>query len=328
MSIELAQIEFESTAFQPVRGEPSNEAAKDWFTGRSAAIDRLRARATRLGHEGAAVALIHGETGTGRLRLARWMHECGARSGRPLLVLDALDARVGAQLEVVRAALREREPRATIPGTIVLRHAERADAATLEVLTELLAAQGIELVCALILISRRTPEELRGSSPGHAKLLGRAASATLQVPPLRVRGDDIAALAREFAAEASRRYDKGIRGLSSQALSKLEEHDFPGNVRELGLLVEQAVLRASGDWVTAADFPSLHSASPISEARKGELVVRLPGSSLREIEIEALRMALALSEGRVVRAAELLGITRHALRRKLEKFGLTDLRAS
>ena len=58
-----------------------------------------------------------------------------------------------------------------------------------------------------------------------------------------------------------------------------------------------------------------------------ELVIRLPGSSLREIEIEALRLALRLSEGRIVRASELLGITRHALRRKLEKFGLNDLRA-
>ena len=57
------------------------------------------------------------------------------------------------------------------------------------------------------------------------------------------------------------------------------------------------------------------------------VVIRLPGSSLREIEMQALKLALRLSGGNVVRASKLLGITRHALRRKLKKFGLNDLRA-
>ena len=62
--------------------------------------------------------------------------------------------------------------------------------------------------------------------------------------------------------------------------------------------------------------------------QRGELVIRMPGNSLRDVELQALKLALDLTDGRVVRAAELLGITRHALRRKLDKHGLNDRRAS
>jgi DNA-binding NtrC family response regulator len=195
-------------------------------------------------------------------------------------------------------------------------------------LFEILGSQGVELVCALVLVSKRSAELLRSCSVLHAQLLARAGGSVVSVPALRHRGIDIHELARQFANEAAHRYDKSIRGISPQALSKLEAHDFPGNVRELQVMVEHAVLRSSGDWVTGEAFLGLGDDAPLPSTEESELVIRLPGSSLREIEIQALRLALKLAGGRVVRASELLGITRHALRRKLEKFGLNDLRVT
>jgi DNA-binding NtrC family response regulator len=293
------------------------------LAGQTPAIERLRTRATKIGSDGVAVVSIHGEAGTGKLRVAQWSHRCSGRCGRALLVLDADEPNIDARLDRVLATL---AAPSTAPGTVALRNYDRAGAATIERLLEILGRQGVELTCALFLITKRNPDRLRETSLLHAQLLARA-GAVLSVPALRHREGDIPELARHFANEAARRYDKSVRGLSPQALSKLEAHAFPGNVRELEVMVEQAVLRSSGDWVTGDCFGGLATDAPMRPTEESELVIRLPGSSLREIEMEALRLALRLAEGRIVRAAELLGITRHALRRKLEKFGLTELRA-
>lgn len=319
---ELSQIEFH-THVAPGR-DSVTAAGEAWLSGQTPVMERLRARATKIGTEGVAVVSIHGEPGTGKLRVAQWSHRCSNRSNRPLLVLDADDPSIDTQLDRVLSTL---ATPSTAPGTLVLRNYDRATETTLERLLEVLGRQGVELCCALFLITRRTSERLREVSPLHAQMLARAGQ-VLVVPALRNREGDIPELARHFASEAARRYDKTIRGLSPQALSKLEAHKFPGNVRELEVMVEQAVLRSSGDWVTADCFGGLGDESPVRTTEDSELVIRLPGSSLREIEMEALRLALRLAEGRIVRASELLGITRHALRRKLEKFGLTELRAT
>ena len=326
---ELSQIEFHTHA--PPSRAGLGEAAETWLAGQSVAIERLRTRATQVGSQGAAVVAIHGDAGVGKLRVAQWIHRCSSRSSSPLLVLDSDDPTLNSQLDRVIAAIEARSngvSRGQIrtPGSVVLRNWERAEESALTRLFEILGCQGVELVCALVLISKRSPEQLRDCSMLHGQLLARAGGSLVSVPALRHRGGDIQELARRFANEAARRYDKSIRGISTQALSKLEAHGFPGNVRELQVLVEQAVLRSSGDWVTGECFLGLGEATPAASTEESELVIRLPGSSLREIEIQALRLALKLSGGRVVRASEMLGITRHALRRKLEKFGLNDLR--
>ncbi|PRP97093.1 Transcriptional regulatory protein ZraR [Enhygromyxa salina] len=323
---ELSQIEFH-THVAPSR-DGLAEAAESWLAGQSSVIERLRIRATQIGSEGSAVVVIHGGPGTGKLRVAQWIHRCGNRSTRPLLVLDADDPTLHSQLDRVIATLTSGlASGASAPGTVALRNFERADEPAIRRLLEILGSQGVELVCALLLITKRNPDQLRDTSLLHAELLARAGNSVVSVPAVRHRGGDVAELARQFAEEAARRYDKSIRGISPQALAKLEAHDFPGNVRELQFIVEQAILRSSGDWVTGECFLGLDDGAAVHTTGESELVIRLPGSSLREIEVQALQLALKLSSGRIVRASELLGITRHALRRKLEKFGLNELRA-
>ena len=319
----LSQIEFR----RPV-GPPRDsllEAAEGWLAGQSVAIERLRSKATTLGRDGAAVVAVVGEPGSGKFRVAQWIHRCSRRAPRSVLVLEGGDPSLEQQLERVAAVLARGD--GVPPGTLVVRNCELASDGASARMLDVLAHQGVELVCALVLLSKQTPEQLGQGSPVLAQLLGRAGPATLSVPALRHRRGDVPELARQFTQEAARHYDKTLRGISPQALAKLEAHEFPGNVRELRGMVEQAVLRSRGDWVTGENFTGVGGDPSIETKADSELVIRLPGSSLREIEVAALRLALELSEGRIVRAAELLGITRHALRRKLEKFNLTDLRA-
>ncbi|WP_198154478.1 helix-turn-helix domain-containing protein [Plesiocystis pacifica] len=301
--------------------------ADAWFVGQSSAIERHRARATQVGREGSPVALIHGEAGSGKRYTAEWMHRCSSRAARALLTIDAASAGARGQLEVLLASISD-DTKGPLAGTVVVTNGEHADEALLERLVQLLGNQGISLVCAIYLVSALEPTKLRERSLLHAQLLARAGGAEVAVPNLRVRAGDVAELARAFTAEAAQRYAKPIRGLSPQAVTKLDHLGFPGNVAQLRAMIEQAVLSCTGDWVTVESFPTLRTVSAVSETSEGSLTVRLPGSSLREIEIAALRLALQQSGGRIVRASEILGITRHALRRKLEKFGLNDLRAS
>jgi DNA-binding NtrC family response regulator len=239
-------------------------------------------------------------------------------------VLDGASSTIEYQLErVVRNLGRDSD---LTPGTVTIRNFHALSSAAIQRLLEILTHQGHDQRCALVLMTDREVNDLRSASLQHAQLLGRAGQAVISVPSLRTRSGDVAFLARRFVQEAARRYGKQVRGISPQAVSRLENHSFPGNIHELRVLIDQAVLRSSGDWITAECFPGVGESAQGRNTEQAEVVIRLPGSSLREIEVQALRLALRISGGRIVRASELLGITRHALRRKLEKFGLNDLR--
>ena len=324
---DLAMIEFQSNALST--GDSMNDNPLDladhWLEGQSDAMERLRLRATGAGRDGVAVTVIQGESGSGKLRVAQWIHRCSRRAARPLMILDANCEMIVEQIgRVIRSLNTDSE---LAPGTLAIRNFQDLSVHALQRLLELLTLQGVELRCGLALMTTQDIGALRARSLQHAQLLGRVANAALTVPPLRQREGDIAFLARRFVHEAAKRYHRPVRGISPQAIGRLEHHAFPGNIHELRAMIEQAVLRSSGDWITAECFPGIGDSHRAQAIEQSEVVIRLPGSSLREIEIQALKLALKLSGGRIVRASELLGITRHALRRKLEKFGLNGLRS-
>jgi DNA-binding NtrC family response regulator len=321
---ELAMIEFQ-TQLPAANASAAFGLADSWLEGQSSVVERLRVRATAIGRETHPIVAIQGESGSGKLRVAQWVHRCSRRADRPLMVLDPAAAPIDHQLDrVLRSLGRDSE---MTPGTIVIRNFHVLPPPAIQRLLELMTVQGPDVRCGLSLITDRDVGELRGASLQHAQLLGRAGNTLIHVPPLRSRTGDVQFLARRFVHDAARRYCKPARGISPQAVARLDAHPFPGNIHELRAIVEQAVLRSSGDWITAECFPGIGENSALRNTEQAEIVIRLPGSSLREIEMQALKLALRLSGGRIVRASELLGITRHALRRKLEKFGLSDLRA-
>lgn len=319
---DLAMIEFHAHAPAP-RGDRAGESAEDWLEGQSSVLERLRIRATNAGREGHPVVAVYGEPGSGKLRVAQWIHNCSHRANRVLMVLDAASPSIRRQLERAAAMISHSHES---PGTLVVRNLQDAAPDAIQRLLEILTMQGGELRCGLILLTTQDVSQLRARSLQHGQLLGRAGNGVLHVPPIRTRPGDVTPLVKRFVQEAAKRYGKSVRGISPQAIARLEAYDFPGNIHELRTMIEQALLRSSGDWLTAECFPGIGDQRASQSSEAAEIVIRLPGSSLREIEVQTLRLALRLSGGRIVRASELLGITRHALRRKLEKFGLNNLR--
>lgn len=168
----------------------------------------------------------------------------------------------------------------------------------------------VRLICATNMNIRNMVEE----GTFRQDLLYRINTIELHIPPLRERGNDIQLLADYFLARYARKYKKEIKGLSRDARTKLQNYDWPGNVRELQHAIERAVILSDGQLLKPDNFmlqPSASKKKPETE----EL-------NLSILEKEAIERALRRADGNVTRAAELLGITRFALYRKLDKLGL------
>ncbi|NVJ09353.1 sigma-54-dependent Fis family transcriptional regulator [Myxococcus sp. AM001] len=149
-------------------------------------------------------------------------------------------------------------------------------------------------------------------------LLYRLNTVEVQLPPLRERREDIPLLAAHFLAEQGRRYGRpGVR-LSPEALEALLSYAWPGNVRELEHAVERAMLMASGDEVTQEDL--------LLKRAGREGLARLEEMTLEEVERYLIERALARHEGNVSEAAKGLGLSRSALYRRLQYYGIKGAR--
>jgi DNA-binding NtrC family response regulator len=144
-------------------------------------------------------------------------------------------------------------------------------------------------------------------------LLFRLNTVEIHLPPLRDRREDIPILAVYFLRGHARRYRKNLENFDPQAMQALLKHAWPGNVRELDHAIERAVLMASGATLEARDL-GLQSGREVSR--------RLEDMSLEEVEGFLIQRTLAQCDGNVSRAAEKLGLSRSALYRRLQRFGL------
>src|SRR2546421_474527 len=147
-------------------------------------------------------------------------------------------------------------------------------------------------------------------------LIFRLNTVEIHLPPLRDRREDIAPLADHFLRQHSERYRRGRMEFTLQAIDALRQHFWPGNVRELDHIIERAVLMSSASTVTAMDL-----ALPNTPA--AQVSARLEEMSLEDAECLLIKKALARFEGNANRAAEALGLSRSALYRRLEKYGLS-----
>ncbi len=146
-------------------------------------------------------------------------------------------------------------------------------------------------------------------------LLYRINTVQINLPPLRDRGDDIIPLADHFISIFSRKYKKSITGLSPQALAKLQSYHWPGNIRELQHAIERAIILSDSSLLDENDFPL----SPVTQSADGLV---LETFNLEQAEKQLIREALKKSQGNISTAAHVLGLSRAALYRRLEKFGL------
>jgi DNA-binding NtrC family response regulator len=145
------------------------------------------------------------------------------------------------------------------------------------------------------------------------ELLFRLNTIEIHIPPLRERREDIAPLANHFLGTHARRYRKNITGFDYNAMQAMYEHPWQGNVRELNHVVERAVLMAQGTAIKAGDL-ALRAGTVGSP--------RLEDMSLEDVEGFLIKKALARYGGNVSHAANALGLSRSALYRRLQRFGL------
>jgi len=278
--------------------------------------------------------LITGENGTGKEVITRLLHSISSRRSKPLISLNA-----GALAEGVF----ESELFGHVRGAFTDAKADRvgrfelADGGTL--FLDEIGNVPLNLQPKLLRVLETGEFERVGSSKTqkvnvrllsatnadlHAEvaqgrfrqdLLFRLNTVEIRLPPLRDRIEDIPVLAEHFLKLHRERYRRPIMGFTPEALDALRQHLWPGNVRELDHVIERAVLMSPGQIVTAFDLAL--EATP--DAR---LSARLEEMSLEDAERLLIKKALARFEGNANRAAEALGLSRSALYRRLQKYGL------
>ena len=275
--------------------------------------------------------LITGESGCGKGLVARIIHQRSARRERSLVVVN-----IGALSETIF----ESEMFGHVKGAFTDARADRvgrfelADGGTLflDEIANIPVAQQARLLRVLedgeferlgssrtqrvdVRVLAATNADIQTEIEAgrfRADLLYRLNTIHIHLPPLRERGVDVIRLAPRFLARHARRHRRPVEAFAAPALSALRRYGWPGNVRELSHVVERAVLMARDRSVGPADL-RLEAAPPSGERKP---------MTLEAIELEAIRASLARHDGNVIAAADELGVSRSALYRRMEKFGL------
>jgi DNA-binding NtrC family response regulator len=144
-------------------------------------------------------------------------------------------------------------------------------------------------------------------------LLFRLNTIEINLPPLRERREDIPALASHFLRQHAQRYRKNITGFEPAALQALLDHPWPGNIRELDHAVERGVLMAQGTAIRLGELGLRIDRDATS---------RIEDMSLEDVEGFLIKKAMARFDGNVSQAAKALGLSRSALYRRLQRYGL------
>ena len=146
-------------------------------------------------------------------------------------------------------------------------------------------------------------------------LLFRLNTIEIHLPPLRDRREDIPALAAHFLGVQAKRYRKHLTGFDNAAMQTLRDHSWPGNVRELDHTIERAVLMAQNNTIRPADLGLASSAASLQSGR-------LEDMSMEEVESFLIRKTLTRFGNNVSHAANALGLSRSALYRRMQRYGI------
>jgi DNA-binding NtrC family response regulator len=150
---------------------------------------------------------------------------------------------------------------------------------------------------------------------------------TISLPPLRERVDDIELLARHFMGRFGRKYRKRVPELGKRALQRLQHYHWPGNVRELSHVMENVTLLNDGGIIQAHHLGLSTESSSVAaraELARADFDITDPNCTLASLERRAIDQAIAHTEGNVSEAAKLLGLSRGALRRRLEHKNIAE----
>jgi DNA-binding NtrC family response regulator len=274
--------------------------------------------------------LVRGENGTGKGLVARALHAASRRAAKPIISVN-----IGGLSD----SLFESELFGHVKGAFTDARQDRmgrfelADGGTL--FLDEIANIGLAQQAKLLRVIENGEFERVGSSQTRRAdvrlisatnapleqevqgarfrqdLLFRLNTVQITIPPLRERREDIPPLASQFLARFGRRYRKDVTGFDPAAVRAMLQHPWSGNVRELEHAVERAVLMSNATLITRAD---LALETPAQNS--------IEEMSIEDVEVLLIRKALARFDGNVSRAADLLGLSRSALYRRIQRYSL------
>ncbi|NUO51290.1 MAG: sigma-54-dependent Fis family transcriptional regulator [Polyangiaceae bacterium] len=287
-------------------------------------------------------ALVTGESGTGKELVARTLHERSRRNRGPFIAINCaalpetlleseLFGHVRGAFTDARAAHAGLFVQAN-GGTLLL---DEIGELPLALQPKLLRAlqerrvrplggmQEVPFDVRLIAATNRDLEELVEQGRFRDDLLYRVNVVTIELPPLRARGQDVLLLAQHFLSHFAKQMEKNVTSLSPEVADRIQRYSWPGNVRELSNCMERAVALARFEQVVPGDLPDklFGTQAPIETGDDDEIV------PLEEVERRYILRAFEKLGRNKSLTAQTLGVDRKTLYRRLEKWGVSDAKA-
>jgi DNA-binding NtrC family response regulator len=319
-----------------IRSSQSREYGFDAIIGNSPAMQRVKSLLARVAESPASTVLLTGETGTGKDLAAKAIHYNSERASKAFVNITSsalpeqlLESELfGHERGAFTDARQQKRGllEAADRGTVFL---DEIGEMTLPLQSKLLrfleekafkrvgGLTDIRVDVRVVAATNKNLEEDVKVGKFREDLFYRLQVMPITLPPLRDRKGDITLLASYFVDRYNREFKRRIRGLSSAAITLVDQYSWPGNIRELRNAIERAMLLTTSDWIEAEDLTTLTRKVPATQ-------FQLPpdGVSLEEVERQLLTQALERTGGNQTQAAQLLRINRDQVRYRIEKFGL------
>lgn len=302
------------------------------FVGKCDGIHRARSLIKDL-EDVQTTVLVTGESGTGKELVVEALHHQGARKNKPLIKVNCgalsenlLESELFGHVKgAFTGAVKDKVGRfqRAEGGTLFLDEigdiSPRMQLSLLRVLESLeieRVGDSIPIKVDVRIVAATNQDLLEKVQDGTFRqdLYYRLKVVEIHLPPLRERRDDIPLLTSHFLAQLNEKFNKKIKGLSSDIWKKFLDYPWPGNIRELENTLEHAFIRCHQDVITLNDMPSEFCQSK-EDMAAGE-------AHTQNQEAETLKLALQNARWNKSKAADFLGISRRTIYRKMEKFGL------
>jgi DNA-binding NtrC family response regulator len=325
------------------RRERATTFSFEQIIGESPAIKKSVDLAKRVAASDINAVLLQGESGTGKDLFARAIHYASERANAPYVAINcaALPANLieselfGYEKGAFTDAKTKKEGlfEQAQGGTIFLDEIGESEislqAKLLRVLEEntfrrVGGLKDLPLDARVIAASNRDLKSESEAQKFRLDLYYRLSVIQIDIPPLRVRGDDVLTLADYYIERANvkRRNQKQLRGLNADVAAIFKRYEWKGNVRELRNVIERASILEDGEFITTEFLPADLSGQltgAVSSNKTSSFMLPAEGVALAEVETQLARQAVERTNGNLTQAAKLLHISRDQLRYKLKK---------
>lgn len=310
-----------------------NDSSIPDFIGESLSISKLKDTIYKLSDTDANI-LILGENGTGKDLVARIIKHLSPRSNEAFVTIDLgsipeqlFESELfGYEKGAFTDAKKSKPGRMEMAsgGTLFLdeignlsmqMQSKLLTAIEKRYITRLGGVEHTNIDVRLISATNSNLHDMIENGTFRQDLLYRINTIELHIPPLRERGNDIILLAEHFLKIYNKKYKKEITGINREAKNKLLKYQWPGNVRELQHVIERAVIMSENSLIRSEDFM-------FSKPDNDRKIIQEEELNLETLEKNAIEKAIKLSKGNYTMAAEMLGISRFSLYRKIDKLKL------